>query len=39
MKQKEEQIIVLKKAKDFNERRMASCNLPALVIKIPLKIC
>lgn len=32
-------IVVLKKAKDFNERKDAGCGLAFLVVKIPVKAC
>jgi len=36
---KEAKIRVLKPAKDYDKRRMASCGLVALTIKVPIKVC
>jgi hypothetical protein len=32
-------LIVLKPAKDFDKREMATCGLAALVVKIPVAAC
>jgi len=36
---KTDRVLVLKPAKDPAERRMASCGLVALVVKVPVKAC
>jgi len=35
----EKKLVVLKPAKDFDQREMAGCGLAALVIKVPVLAC